>query len=86
MDDVDPSPIIYYTTDGTPATIANTVFTVPINITADTTVNFIAIDISGNTSPNSAEVYDITASDPELTVTSVDMAGNPSLGFFTTIN
>src|SRR3970282_2273573 len=59
-DDFDPSPIIYYTTDGTTPTTGSPVYASLITITADTTLNFMAKDASGNTSPVSTEVYVIT--------------------------
>jgi len=86
-DAVDPAPTIYYTTDGSTPTTSSTVFTIPITITADTTLGFIAADAAGNVSPVSTEDYLITtSSNATLTINSVDMAGAPFLGFYTTIS
>ena len=86
-DDTDPSPIIYYTTDGSTPTTSSTVYTGLITITADTTLSFVAADSSGNVSPVSTEVYLITtSSNAALTINSVDMAGTSFPGFFTTVS
>ena len=62
VDDLDPNPMIYYTIDGTDPTSTSTLYTSPVNITQTTTLKFIAMDHSGNTSPIQTETYtDITA-------------------------
>jgi predicted outer membrane repeat protein len=50
---------IYYTTDGSGPTTGSLVFTVPIDISVDTTLKFIAVDVCGNQSATVTEVYDI---------------------------
>jgi len=86
-DDTDPAPTIFYTTDGSSPTKLSTVYTGLITITADTTLSFIAADAAGNVSLVSTEVYLITtSSNATLTINSVDMAGTPFPGFFTTIS
>jgi len=86
-DDADPSPTIYYTTGGSTPTTASPVYTTPITITSATTLNFMAVDSAGNVSLISTEVYVFTApSNATLTINSVDMAGAPFPGFFTTIH
>lgn len=49
--------IIHYTTDGTAPTTASPFYTGPINITAGTTLKFMAVDAAGNGSPVYAEEY-----------------------------
>jgi len=76
-DDTDPSPTIYYTTDGSTPTTSSTVYTSLITITADTTLSFIATDSSGNTSAVSTENYVIT-----VDVTAPVVSANPTSGTF----
>ena len=76
-DSDDPSPIIYYTTDGSTPTTASTVYTAPITITSDTTLNFMAEDAAGNSSTVSSEVYDIT-----IDVTAPIVSASPAGGSF----
>jgi len=86
-DNFDPTPTIFYTTNGSTPTTLSPVYAGPITITADTTLNFLAVDSSGNVSPVSTEDYIITtSSNATLTINSVDMAGAPFPGFFTTIS
>ncbi len=59
-DDIDPSPTIHYTTDGTTPTTASPVYVSLITITTDTTLSFLATDSSGNTSLVGTQVYVIT--------------------------
>jgi len=78
-DDIDPTPTIYFTTDGTTPTTASPLYTILITITADTTLNFMAVDAAGNTSPVSTEDYVITISD----VTPPVVSASPTSGTFT---
>jgi poly(beta-D-mannuronate) lyase len=72
VDNMDASPTIYYTIDGSDPSPASQVYTVPLEIGATTTLKFIARDSSGNISPIKTEVYviatDTTA--PSVTITS----------------
>jgi len=88
IDAVDPAPTIYYTTDGTTPTTSSPVYTIPIIITSDTTLSFIATDGSGNVSPVSTESYVITAPIPtaEITIITVDGSGAEITGYWTTIS
>lgn len=56
----------YYTLDGSTPTIASTFYTGPINITEDTTLKFIAVDLAGNESTVYTAVYVIDATAPIL--------------------
>lgn len=56
-DDVDPSPAIYYTLDGSEPTTASIPYTGPVDLSASTTLNFFAVDASGNASAVVAEEY-----------------------------
>ena len=53
--------IIYYTTDGTNPTTSSNIYITPINIPANTTttIEYIAIDTAGNTSPIYTQTYTI---------------------------
>jgi hypothetical protein len=64
-DSTDPSPKVYYTTDGSlPTTLSPSfVSTITINITATTTFNLLAVDIDGNQSTFSQK-YTIGAITP----------------------
>ncbi|HEX7031627.1 MAG TPA: chitobiase/beta-hexosaminidase C-terminal domain-containing protein, partial [Nitrososphaera sp.] len=48
---------IYYTTDGSTPTIASTVYTAPISLTANTVLKFFAVDSAGNAGPITTESY-----------------------------
>jgi len=72
-DDQDADPKIYYTLDGTTPTTTSTLYTGPILINA-TTLKFIAVDGSDNTSPVQTETYTIDTVVP--TITSTDPANN----------
>ena len=76
-DDIDPTPAIYYTIDGSTPTISSTIYTGLITITFGTTLNFIAVDAAGNVSPLSTEVYVIT---PDVTPSVV--SAYPTSGIF----
>jgi hypothetical protein len=84
-DDVDPTPNIYYTIDGSSPTTASLVYTSPITITANTTFGFIAEDAAGNISPVSTEDYVITPA-YTLTINSVDLTGNLTTGYYATVH
>ncbi len=60
----DPSATIYYTTDGSGPTTASPVYSGPIVISIDTTLKFMALDISGNQTITVTEVYDIDTTAP----------------------
>ncbi|UCD84607.1 MAG: chitobiase/beta-hexosaminidase C-terminal domain-containing protein [Deltaproteobacteria bacterium] len=55
---------IYYTTDGSGPTTASPVYTVPIDISVDTTLKFMAVDTCGNQAGTVTEIYDIDTSAP----------------------
>ncbi|UCD84608.1 MAG: chitobiase/beta-hexosaminidase C-terminal domain-containing protein [Deltaproteobacteria bacterium] len=57
----DPGAAIHYTTDGSGPTTLSPVYTVPIDISTDTTLRFMAVDSCGNQSGTVTEVYDIDA-------------------------
>jgi PKD repeat protein/methionine-rich copper-binding protein CopC len=57
QDNIDPTPKIYYTIDGTDPTITSSLYTGPITIAETTTLKYIAMDKSGNTSPIQTENY-----------------------------
>jgi hypothetical protein len=50
---------IYYTLDGSEPTTSSLVYRDPIEITGDTTLNYFAIDLAGNTSSKLTQVYTI---------------------------
>ena len=58
-DNVDPNPVVRYTTDGTDPTINSTLYTGPISITETTIFKFVAVDASGNISPVETKTYTI---------------------------
>ena len=53
----DESADIYYTVDGSEPTEASTLYSGPIEVAADTTVRFVAVDPAGNSSAVAAEDY-----------------------------
>ncbi|MCL4442227.1 MAG: chitobiase/beta-hexosaminidase C-terminal domain-containing protein [Firmicutes bacterium] len=55
---------IYYTTNGSDPTGQSTVYTAPINVTANTTLKFMAVDLAGNQSPVYTETYNIDTTTP----------------------
>ncbi|BFT74524.1 stalk domain-containing protein [Paenibacillus sp. P36] len=57
--DNDPDAKIYYTVDGSTPSNASALYTSPIRIDKDTTLKFIGIDTSGNTSDVKTESYTI---------------------------
>ena len=57
---------IYYTLDDSEPTTGSSVYTVPIEISVDTTLKFMAVDACGNQTETVTEVYDI---DTETTIT-----------------
>jgi PKD repeat protein len=58
-DNIDSSPVIYYTTDGTDPTTASSTYTSSISIANTTTLKFMAIDVVGNQAPIQTENYTI---------------------------
>jgi len=86
-DDTDPTPTIYYTTDGSAPTTASSVYTAPITITSDTTLGFLATDSSGNISLVSTESYAITPSTTsEIIIITVDGLGVEITGYWTVLS
>ena len=58
---------IYYTTDGTEPSSSSSVYTNPIELIADTTLRFYAIDTAGNEeSPKNQVIYEILSSDGSI--------------------
>jgi hypothetical protein len=60
---------IYYTTDGTTPTTSSTVYSAPFNVQQTTTVQFIATDKAGNTSPVASKIIKIDAAPPTVSIT-----------------
>ena len=56
-DNMDPTPVIYYTTDGTDPSLTSNQFTAPISIPDDMVLKFFAQDASGNSSAVVTETY-----------------------------
>jgi hypothetical protein len=61
---------IYYTLDGTTLPTSAIEYTAPIPITANTTLNFVAVDAQGILSKIQTEVYKIDTTLPEVKITS----------------
>ncbi|MFA6027330.1 MAG: right-handed parallel beta-helix repeat-containing protein [Patescibacteria group bacterium] len=59
-DNTDPSPIIYYTIDGTTPTIASSVYASSLTISTDTTIKFFSIDNVDNQESVHTESYVIS--------------------------
>jgi predicted outer membrane repeat protein len=70
---------IYYTTDGTNPTNTSTIYTGPINISANTTLNYLAIDPAGNTSPIYTQTYTIDTIPPVASFTANTTNGTAPL-------
>ena len=66
-DDYDADPVIYYTLDGTDPTTSSSLYTEPISITDDVTLNYVAVDSANNTSPVQTETYTIDYIDADFT-------------------
>ncbi|WP_158079893.1 chitobiase/beta-hexosaminidase C-terminal domain-containing protein [Archangium sp. Cb G35] len=64
---------IHYTLDGSTPTADSATYTTPLSVTADTTLQFFAVDSVGNASAVQREVY--TIGDPDAPTTSVNPAG-----------
>jgi len=60
---------IHYTTNGATPTTASTRYTIPIKITASTTLKFLAVDLAGNKSPIYTNNYTIDKVPPKITST-----------------
>ena len=57
IDNLDPNPVIYYTTNGSNPTTSSTRYTDPITITNTTTLKFIAVDAAGNQATVQSQNY-----------------------------
>jgi hypothetical protein len=62
LSDTTPGAVIYYTTNGSAATTASTQYTVPLSITASTTINAIATASGYTTSADTSATYTISTS------------------------
>ncbi len=56
--------VIYYTTDGNTPTIASSVYSSEISISSNTTLQYFAVDIAGNTGSVSTQLYTIQIPEP----------------------
>ncbi|MFQ5454664.1 MAG: fibronectin type III domain-containing protein [Nitrospirota bacterium] len=66
-DNYDPTPLIFYTTDGSEPTMASILYTAPITISTTTTLKFFSMDMVMNHETTNTEVYTIyplTAASP----------------------
>ncbi len=75
-DNMDPSPAIYFTTNGLDPDTGSTPYTAPINLTLDTTIKFIAYDAAGNQSGIYQEDYVVTLMTTYVATTGDDVTGN----------
>lgn len=66
-----PGMTIYYTTDGTVPTTASATYSGPFTLTGTTTFRYFAVDVLGNSSQITSDVYTIDTTAPMLTVTSL---------------
>lgn len=73
----EPTATIYYTTDGTEPTAASTPYTAPIEIVANTTLKFVAVDAAGKQSAVATETYVVDTRAPAL-------QASPAGGTYTT--
>jgi uncharacterized repeat protein (TIGR01451 family) len=76
-DNLDASPTIYYTTDGSTPTTSSSVYTGSIVVNKAMTLKFFAVDDAGNTSPVGSRTYDVK-SDVYVEVTASDTT--PTVG------
>jgi acyl-CoA hydrolase len=77
-DNLDTTPVIYYTTDGSDPTTSSNVYSAPLTINSTTKLKFMAVDAAGNPS----EVYTVNYTIPNTDVyvnTSVSN-NNPNVG------
>ncbi len=77
-DNWDPSPVIYYTLDGSDPTSSSAQYTGVIDISSTTTLKFMAVDAAGNTSPVHSVTYTIPNAD--VYINSWVSNNNPQLG------
>ncbi|UCD85062.1 MAG: chitobiase/beta-hexosaminidase C-terminal domain-containing protein, partial [Deltaproteobacteria bacterium] len=61
---------IYYTTDGSGPTTASPIYIGLIDISEDTTLKFMAVDVCGNQSGTVTEIYDIDDENPTISIIS----------------
>lgn len=64
-----PGTIYYYITNGTTPINTCSVYSAPISISANTTLNYFAIDLAGNTSPIYTQTYTIDTISPTSSAT-----------------
>lgn len=61
---------IYYTTNGSPPTLASSIYTAPISISSNTDLQFFAKDLAGNIGPVVKQTYLIDTVAPSVAITS----------------
>ncbi|MCU7935448.1 MAG: chitobiase/beta-hexosaminidase C-terminal domain-containing protein [Candidatus Thiodiazotropha sp. (ex Dulcina madagascariensis)] len=61
IDNIDPNPVIYFTTDDSTPTIASAVYTSPITVYDGTVLKYYAMDASGNSEAAKTETYSIAS-------------------------